>query len=188
MKNLISLSALLAFGTFAHADETAKAAPCPDGKCPVSECAKACSGKSVSFVVSGLQDEAVAAKAAAAIAALDGAEMCHTCCKSGTFSIKYDPAKIKVAALEQAVAASGLEITGQKSTFNVKGMSCISCANHITSLLGKTPGVTSVDKVDHMTGETAVTFDPKKTDEEKIKAVIAATRYKIVEAPAASQG
>ena len=176
MKNILSLTALLAFGGLALADEAPKAEPCPAGECAAAAC-----GSTVKFAVTGLEDEAKTIKAEKALTLIDGVEMCQTCSKSGVFAVKYDPAKVKIAALEKAVTDSGLTLIGHKAAFKVKGMACISCANHITALLGKTPGVVNVDEVNHMTGETSVSFDPKKTDEAKIKAVINATRYKVVE-------
>jgi copper chaperone CopZ len=180
MKKFLSLTALFAFGGLVTAQETPKATECPKG-----ECAKACAGTALKLSVTGLENEANTAKAEAALTALDGVIMCKNCSKSGTFAVNYDPAKVKVAAIEKAISDSGLVIAGHKTSFKIKGMACISCANHITSLLGKTPGVINVDEVSHMTGQTSVTFDPKKTDEAKIKAVINATRYKVVEGQAA---
>ncbi|YCM43096.1 heavy-metal-associated domain-containing protein [Verrucomicrobiaceae bacterium 227] len=176
MKNLLSLTALFAFGGLVTAQEAPKAAQCPS-----DQCAKACCGTSLKLSVTGLENEGNTAKAEAALTALDGVEMCQNCSKSGTFNIKYDPAKVKVAAIEKAVTDSGLKIAGHKASFKIKGMMCQSCSNHITALLGKTPGIVSVDEVTHLTGEAGVTFDPKKTDEAKIKAVINKTNYKVIE-------
>lgn len=184
MKNLLSLATLFAFGGLITAQETPKATDSPSAKC-----AKACSGTALKLAVTGLENEANTAKAEAALTALDGVTMCKNCSKSGTFAVNYDPAKVNVAAIEKALTDSGLTITGHKTSFKIKGMMCQSCSNHITTLLGKTPGVLSVDEVTHLTGLASVTFDPKKTDEAKIKAVINSTRYKVIEdqpAPAVS--
>jgi len=185
MKHLLSLTAILAFGGLATGQEVPKATQCPAG-----ECAKACCGTSVKLAVTGLENEAKTAKAEAALAALDGVTMCQNCSKSGTFAVNYDPAKVKAAAIEKAITDSGLKIAGHKATFKIKGMMCQSCSNHLTALLGKTPGVLGVDEVTHLTGEAKVTFDPKKTDEAKIKAAIHTTQYKVVEpaTTAAPQG
>ena len=184
MKKLLSLTALFAFGGLITAQETPKAAA-KAADCPKGECAKACSGTALKLSVSGLENEANTAKAEAAITALDGVTSCKNCSQSGTFAVNYDPAKVKPAPIEKALTDSGLTIAGHQTNFKIKGMACISCANHITSLLGKTPGVINVDEVSHMTGQTSVTFDPKKTDATKIKAVINATRYKVIEDQAA---
>lgn len=176
MKNILTLTAVLAFGGLATGEEAPKATQCPAG-----ECAKACSGTALKLAVTGLENEADTAKAEAALAALGGVTKCQNCSKSGTFAVNYDPAKVKVAAIEKAITDSGLKIAGHKATFKIKGMMCQSCSNHLTALLGKTPGVVSVDEVNHLTGEAKVTFDPKKTDEATIKAAIDTTKYKVVE-------
>ncbi|MEJ6580713.1 MAG: heavy-metal-associated domain-containing protein [Akkermansiaceae bacterium] len=179
MKQLLSLTALFAFGGLITAQETPKAAPCPAGECP-----KACAGTALKLAVTGLENEANTAKAEAALTAMDGVTTCKNCSKSGTFAVNYDPAKVKPAAIEKAITDSGLTVIGQKSNFQIKGMACISCANHLTALIGKTPGVINVNEVNHMTGQASVTFDPKKTDEAIIKAAIETTRYRVVEPPA----
>lgn len=182
MKNIITITAMLAFGGFASAQEApaAKAKKCPASACP-SACADDCCGTMLKLAVTGLQDEAVAATAKVKLGAMAGINSCQTCAKSGTVMVKYDPETMKVADIEKAVTANGLKITGHKVSMKIKGLACQSCSNHLTTVLGKTEGIVNVDKVCHMSGTCAVTFDPKKTDMKKIKAAVHTTKYKVVE-------
>lgn len=84
-------------------------------------------------------------------------------------------------------AAIEAEASTKKVSYKIKGMACQSCANYLTTLLGKTKGVTKVNEVDFKTSKVTVTFDPKVTDESKIKAAINSTRYKVVEPAAPSK-
>lgn len=86
-----------------------------------------------------------------------------------------------VAPLSPFIEANA---AGKKTSYKVKNMVCQSCANHLMSVLGKTKGVTKVNEVDFKTGKVTVTYDPKVTDDAKIKAAINSTRYKVDE-PAA---
>lgn len=187
MKNILVLSSLLALGSFTQAQEAPAAKACPASKCP-DACAKDCGdGTMIKFAVTGLDNDAAAETTKAALGALAGVSSCSSCDKSNTVMVKYDPEKMKVAQIEKIITDSGLKITGQKTSFKIAGLACQSCSNHLTAVLGKTEGVVNVDKVCHMSGQAAVTFDPKKTDEAKIKAAIHTTKYKVVEAAPAKE-
>jgi copper chaperone CopZ len=136
----------------------------------------------VKLAVNGLEKEAVAETTKVTLGAIAGINHCSTCVKSGTVMVKYNADKIKVADIEKAVAKNGLKVVGHKTDFKVKGLACQSCSNHLTSILGKTNGVVNVDKVCHMSGIVAITFDAKKTDNETLKASIHTTKYRVIEA------
>jgi len=182
MKNILTITAMLAFGGFATAQDApaAKAKKCPASACPAS-CADGCCGTMVKLAVTGLKDDAVAATTKVKLGAMAGISHCGTCAKSGTVMVKYDPKTMKVADIEKAVTANGLKVTGHKTSMKVKGLSCQSCSNHLTTVLGKTEGIVNVDKVCHQSGNVMVTYDPKKTDMTKIKAAVHTTKYKVVE-------
>jgi copper chaperone CopZ len=181
MKKLLALTTLVALGGFAQAKEVkAEAKKCPASECP-SACADGCCGTMVKLAVTGLDDESVAATAEAKIGAMAGISSIKTCSKSGTVMVKYDAEKMKVCGIEKAVAETGLKVVGHKATMNIKGLACQSCSNHLTTVLGKTEGIVSVDKVCHQSGQATVTFDHKKTDMEKIKAAVNTTKYKVIE-------
>lgn len=177
MKSLLSFSALLIFGGIANAQDT----PAPKAT-PAPEVAKTSHATPIHFSVTGLENEALTKKAEAALATLAGVSQLKNDSKTGTFTIQYDPAKVKADTLQKALSDSGLKVNGQQTTFQIKGMMCQSCCNHLISVLGKTEGLVNVDKISHLTRQATLTFDPKKTDEAKLKAAIHTTRYKVVEA------
>ncbi|MFT6864785.1 MAG: copper chaperone CopZ [Akkermansiaceae bacterium] len=184
MKKILVLSSFLALGSFAKAQEAPAAEKCPAKKCP-DACAAACGdGTMIKLAVTGLDNDVAAETAKATLDALAGISSCQSCDKSNTVTIMYDPEKMKVAEIEKMITASGLKIKGHQTSFKIAGLACQSCSNHLTAVLGKTEGVVNVDKVCHMSGHAAVTFDPKKTDAAKIKATIHTTKYKVVEAAA----
>lgn len=195
MKNIIALTSLLAFGSFASAQEAPAAKKCPTSKCAASKCeagtcADECCGPMVKLAVTGLEKEGAAETAKIALGAMAGITHCSTCAESGTVMVKYDANKMKVADIEKSVSQNGIKVTGHRTSVKVKGLACQSCSNHLTTVLAKTEGVVNVDKVCHMSGTVNVTFDAKKTDAKKIKAAINTSKYKVVEpakpAPAAA--
>ena len=186
MKNIIALTSFLAFGAFANAQNAPTAGKCPSkyatNKCDAGACVADSCGPMIQLAVNGLEKEAVAETTKVTLGAIAGINQYSTCVKSGTVMIKYNADKIKVADIEKTVAKNGLKIVGYKTDFKVKGLACQSCSNHLTSILGKTNGVVNVDKVCHMSGIVAITFDAKKTDNESLKASIHTTKYRVIEA------
>lgn len=194
MRNIIALLSFLALGSFADAQDAPTAKNCPSrcaaSKCAAGACAADCCGPTVKFAVNGLEKEGVAETTELTLSAMAGINHCSTSVKSGTVMVKYDTEKMKVADIEKAVAKNGIKIVGYKADFKIKGLACQTCSNHLTAVLGKTKGVVNVNKVCHMSGTVGITFDAKKTDKRKLKAVIHTTKYKVVEskkeAPAAT--
>lgn len=186
MKNIIVLTSFLAFGAFANAQNAPTAGKCPSkyaaNKCDAGACVADSCGPMIELAVNGLENEAIAETTKVTLGAIAGINHCLTCVKSGTVMVKYNADKIEVADIEKAVAKNGLKVVGHKTDFKVKGLACQSCSNHLTSILGKTNGVVNVDKVCHMSGIVAITFDAKKTDNETLKASIHTTKYRVIEA------
>jgi len=180
MKRFIALSSLLAFGSLASAQEAPAAKKCPAQKCPSACAVDCCDGTLIKFAVTGLENDSAAKSAEVVLGAQAAIVYCKSCPKSGTFTVKYNPDKTKVAEIEKVLTDNGLKITGQKASFKIAGLACQSCSNHLTTVLGKTDGVVNVDQVCHKSGHTEITFDPKKTDSDKLKAAINATKYQVV--------
>lgn len=182
MKKILAITTLAALSGFAQAKEAtaAKDKKCAASSCK-SSCSDACCGTMVKLAVTGLDDESVAATAETKLGAMAGISSIKSCSKSGTVMVKYDAEEAKICAIEKAVADSGLTLVGHKATMKIKGLACQSCSNHLTSVLGKTEGILSVDKVCHKSGHATVTFDRKKTDMKKIKEAVHTTKYKVIE-------
>lgn len=182
MKTSLSIAALFALGSFAFAEPTAEKPHC-ETQCE-TECASKdpseCSYDKAKFAVTGLEDETKVQMLKDKLSA-HGGDMCF-CSESGTMKIKYDPAGTELATLTEMVAKEGVTITGQKVAFKVDNMVCGSCSNALSTMLDGAEGVVSVDKACHSSGAVAVTFDPAKTSEMKIKETINASKYQVKEA------
>jgi copper chaperone CopZ len=182
MKQFIALSSLLAFGSLASAQDAPAAEKCPAQKCPSACAIDCCDGTLIKFAVTGLDNDQAAISAEVVLGAQAAIGYCKSCPESGSFTVKYNPDKTKVAEIEKVLIENGLKITGQKASFKIAGLACQSCSNHLTTVLGKTDGVVNVDQICHKSGHAEITFDPKKTDSAKLKAAINTTKYKVVEA------
>lgn len=134
------------------------------------------------LVVKGLESAQTSQRVTTTIATLAGAHLVTLSQKPGLLSLRFDPAKLKEADLKKKLTAAGVKITAHRTTFKIKGLVCQNCSNHLTHLLGHTPGVTFVESISYLTGTATLTFDPLKTDETKIKAAIHTTQYKVMEA------
>lgn len=62
----------------------------------------------------------------------------------------------------------------ERATLSIDGMSCGHCVGQVRSALQKVSGVT-VEKVE--VGSAEVTFDPAKTDQEKLAAAVTDAGY-----------
>ena len=180
MRTLLSLSALLTLGGLAYGQDGQEAQAEQKSTDQAPAVAIVEKGSSITFAVTGLENEATTTKAEAALAEMAGIIALQNDSKAATFTIQYDPTKVKTGALQQSLTDSGLKVIGQKSTLKIKGMMCISCSNHLTTVLGQTQGIVNVDSISHLTGLAQITFDPAQTDVGKIKASIHATNYKVV--------
>jgi len=183
MKFILPLTTFLAFGGLLHAEKADGSKCNKEQACEKSACKKSkCSGKTLSLKVTGLDDAATSEKAHAAISKIAGAKVCTACSGSGSFAIKYDPAKVKEAALRTAVTDSGLKITGQKIAFKVSGMTCGGCAGLLSRNIARIDGVKEVGKVCAKSNHAEITIDPAVTDAKKISTAISATKFKLEEA------
>ena len=57
--------------------------------------------------------------------------------------VEYDPERVTVAALHEAIKGAGYRSEGAKTRFKIDGITCASCITRIESALKETPGVTS---------------------------------------------
>ena len=133
------------------------------------------------LVVQGLEVGNTSQKVIDTLTALEGAQLESYSPKAGRLSLRFDPAKIKEADLKKKLTTAGVKIAGHRTTFQIKGLVCQSCSNHLTHVLGHTRGVTWVESISYLKGTATLIFDPIKTDKIKIKAAIHTTQYKAVE-------
>ncbi|MCX8239099.1 MAG: heavy-metal-associated domain-containing protein [Akkermansiaceae bacterium] len=135
----------------------------------------------VELVVKGLDVAQTSQKVTETLANFENVHLEKISPKAGLITLRFDDAKIKEAELKQKLSTAGVKITGHRTTLQIKGLVCQSCSNHLTHVLGQTPGITFVESISYLKGTATVIFDPLKTDETKIKTAIHTTPYKVVE-------
>ncbi|TET56646.1 MAG: heavy-metal-associated domain-containing protein, partial [Dehalococcoidia bacterium] len=59
--------------------------------------------------------------------------------------VEYDPGRIDTRALVSAISDAGYGVGLEKTTFNVSGMTCASCAANVEKALRKVSGVISAN-------------------------------------------
>ena len=125
---------------------------------------------------------------------LDGVDEAHVNLATETATVRYDAEQVSLGDLGQAVENAGYEArldrpegstpagTGsmpsrdpgpRTMTFEVTGMTCVSCVNRIERHVRRLPGVQRAD-VNLATERTTVVADPGLTGEEVAKAIEAA--------------
>ncbi len=157
------------------------------GECAKSKCSKGeCYPEAKKLKVTLAANEGTDLKTAltSTLAKFERSKMKELCASSGCYAIKYDGSKNTEAEVMQALTASGITISEQEVSFKVTGLTCGGCANTLTKAIAKTEGVVGIDKICHASGHAVLTIDPAKTDANKIKAAINATKFKVADAVA----
>src|SRR4030042_4875396 len=93
--------------------------------------------------VTGMTCVNCAATVEKALAATEGVAQARVNFASEKASIEYDPEKVELTALKNAVSDAGYGIAVQKSIFPVHGMTCVSCVARVEEALKSVPGVVS---------------------------------------------
>jgi Cu+-exporting ATPase len=76
--------------------------------------------------------------------------------------VEYDPDKLKLPDLEEAVEDAGYEVINDKVTIKIGDMSCAMCVKAIEDVLTKIDGV-SVVNVNLASEKAYITYNPKMT-------------------------
>ncbi len=74
---------------------------------------------------------------------IDGVENASVSFASEKASLEYDPKKVNISTLVDAVVRTGYGVATQKSIFPVMGMTCASCVARVEEALKSVPGVVS---------------------------------------------
>jgi len=94
--------------------------------------------------ITGMTCTTCAATVEKALAEMPGMDKARVNFASEKASIEYDPEKVDLGKIKQAISQSGYGIAGKKSIFPVRGMTCASCVNRVEEALKSVPGVVSV--------------------------------------------
>ena len=100
--------------------------------------------RKITLPVTGMTCASCAAAIEKGLAKLPGLHRVNVNVASEDVSIEYDPRRIDSRALVSAISDAGYGVGLEKTTFNVGGISCASCAANIEKALAKVPGVISV--------------------------------------------
>jgi Cu+-exporting ATPase len=103
-----------------------------------------------------------------------------------TAHIWYEPKKLDVADLSEAIREAGYETGTRTMRLRIQGIYCSGCITQIEESLQKTPGVVAAT-LNPATEEAKVEYVPSQTDLKAIqKSVESAGPYRIIEATAPS--
>ncbi len=115
-----------------------------------------------------------------ALTNLSGVEKVTVNLAGGKVNVVYDPARLDVAQLMQAITDVGYEIGMEQITLHVTGMTCASCVNHVETALRELEGVQNA--VVNLGLETArVTYIPGVVSVGQMKRAIRDVGYGVEE-------
>ena len=93
---------------------------------------------------------------------LDGVNKAHVNLGTEEAIIEYDPAKLKLPRLEEAVEDAGYEVINDQVVIKIGDMSCAMCVKAIEDVLTNIDGVSQVN-VNLASEKAYVTYNPKMT-------------------------
>jgi Cu+-exporting ATPase len=120
--------------------------------------------------VTGMTCATCAATVAKALAKTHGVTQANVNFASEKASLEYDPEKVSLAKIKEAISESGYGIAVKKSIFPVRGMTCASCVTRVEEALKSVSGVVSV----------AVNLASEKATVEYLDSVAAADLHRVV--------
>jgi len=95
--------------------------------------------------VTGMACTTCAATIEKGLAETPGVEQAQVSFASEKAAVEYDPSKVDLAKLRQAISELGYGVASQKSVFPVGGMTCASCVARVEEALSSVPGVVSAN-------------------------------------------
>ena len=96
-----------------------------------------------SIRITGMTCTACARTIAKGLSHTPGVEQANVNFASEKASVEYDPAKVDLAEIKDAVSQLGYGVATKKSIFPVGGMTCASCVARVEEALSSVPGVIS---------------------------------------------
>jgi len=120
------------------------------------------SKKKAKIKVSGMNCASCALNVEKSLNNLEGVEEAQVNLNTEEADINYDPEKLNLRELENAVEKAGYGVVNEKVTIKVGGMSCAMCVKAIEDVLGKLDGISQVN-VNLASEKAYVTYNPKVT-------------------------
>jgi len=117
-----------------------------------------------------------------AVRAVPGVSAATVNASAGVAFVDYDPGRVSVGALYEALKAAGFRSGSAAIRFKIRGMTCASCVTRIEDALRATPGVLSAH-ASLGSEEALVQYVPATTDVEAVRRAVASAGYEIAETP-----
>ncbi len=111
---------------------------------------------------------------------LPGVQQARVNLAGGRAAIEFDPARVSLAQLEQAIGDVGYEVGREELLLYVTGMTCASCVQSIETAVGNLPGVDKV-AVNLAGGTTTITYLPGVASPAAMKRAIRDLGYEVAE-------
>jgi Cu+-exporting ATPase len=118
--------------------------------------------KNVNIKISGMSCASCALNIEKSLQSLEGVDKAHVNLGTEEAIVEYDPTKLKLPRLEEAVEEAGYEVINDQVTIKIGDMSCAMCVKAIEDVLSKIDGVSHVN-VNLASEKAYVTYNPKMT-------------------------
>ncbi len=118
--------------------------------------------KNTNIKISGMSCASCALNVEKSLQNLEGVDNAHVNLGTEEAVVEYDPSKVKLPRLEEAVEYAGYEVINDKVTIKIGGMSCAMCVKAIEDVLTNIEGVSNVN-VNLASEKAYVTYNPRMT-------------------------
>jgi len=116
--------------------------------------------KKANIKISGMSCASCALNVEKSLEKMEGVGEAHVNLGTEEATVEYDPEKLGLNQLEDAVEDAGYGVVNEKVTIKVGGMSCAMCVKAIEDVLGKLDGVSSAN-VNLASEKAYVTYNPR---------------------------
>ncbi len=118
--------------------------------------------KNANIKISGMSCASCALNIEKSLGNLEGVDKASVNLGTEEALVEYDPEKLKLPDLEEAVEDAGYEVINDKVTIKIGDMSCAMCVKAIEDVLTKIDGVSAVN-VNLASEKAYITYNPKMT-------------------------
>lgn len=127
--------------------------------------------KKAEIKISGMSCAACAINVEKSLKDLEGVEEAQVNIGTEKATVEYNPEKLKLAELENAVETAGYNVVNESVIIKIGGMTCVMCVKAIEDALGKLDGISDVTV--NLNAEKAyVTYNPQMTTISDMKKAI----------------
>lgn len=118
--------------------------------------------KNANIKISGMSCASCAINVEKSLQTLEGVDKAHVNLGTEEATVEYNPEKLKLTEIENAVEDAGYGVINEKITIKVGGMTCAMCVKAIEDVLNKIDGVSYVN-VNLASEKAYITYNPKMT-------------------------